>query len=67
MLEPRRKKTDIVNGVVNGVKLHPATLFPLTPFPVIKETFPLAKMGKTGDDVAVIRNLLHAAFDKSLD
>ncbi len=57
MLEPRRIYNDMVNGVVNGVNVHPATLFPLTPFPVNKKTFPLAKIGKSDEDVAVIRNL----------
>ena len=57
----------MVNGVVKGVKLHDATLVPLTPFPVSKKTFPLAKIGKSVEDVAVIRNLPQAAFENSLD
>ncbi len=67
MLEPRRINIDIVNGVANGVNIHPTTLFPLTPFPVNKTTVPLAKMGKRVEDVAVIRNLPQAAFVNSLD
>ncbi len=67
MFVPRRIYNEMVKGVVNGVKLHGATLVPLTPFPVSKKTFPFAKMGKSGEDVAVIRNLPHAAFENSLD
>ncbi len=67
MLEPRRIHIYIVNGVVNGVKVHPATLFPLTPFPVNKKTGIDGKMGKSDEDVATILNLPQAVFENSLD
>ncbi len=57
----------MVNGVVNDVMVHDATLVQLLPFPVNKKTFPLAEIGKSDEDVAVIRNLLQAAFVNSLD
>ncbi len=67
MLVTRQINIDIVNGVVDSVNVHPATVFPLTPFPVNKKTFPLAKVGKSVEGVAVIRNFPQAAFEKSLD
>ncbi len=57
----------MVDGVVKGVKLHDATLVPLTPLPVNKKTLPIAKMGKSNEDAAEMRNILQAAFVNSFD
>ncbi len=58
---------DMVNVVVNGVKLYDITFVPLTPVPLNKNTFSLAKMGKPVEDVAVTLNLPHAVRVNSLD
>ena len=58
---------DMVNDVVNGVKLYDITFVPLTPVPLNKNTFSLAKMGKSVEDVAVTLNLPHAVLVNSLD
>ncbi len=58
---------DTVNDVVNGVNLNDKTFVPLTPDPLNKNTFSLAKIGKAVEDDAMTLNLPHAVLVNSLD
>ncbi len=52
---------------MNGGKLHDKTFVPLTPVPLNKNKFSLAKMGKFVEDDVVTLNLPHAVLVNSLD
>ena len=65
---PRRKKTDMVNGVANGVKVFCITLFPEAPVPPNKNAFSFTNIGKLPVVVRVVLTVLRAhVVEKSLD
>jgi hypothetical protein len=65
---PRRKKTDMVNGVANGVKVFCITLFPEEHVPPSNNAFSFAKIGKFLVVVRVVLTVLRAqVVEKSLD
>ncbi len=57
---PRRKKTDMVYGVPNGVKVFCITLFPEAPVPPNKNAFSFANIGKFPVVVREVLTVLRA-------